>query len=60
LNVHRIKELREQKGWSQAELADKLGVHRITIVRIENGKSKNIELLSRIADLFGVSLKEFF
>lgn len=60
MNVHRIKELREQKGWSQAELADKLGVHRITIVRIENGKSKNIELLSRIADLFGVSLKEFF
>lgn len=60
MNGQKIKELREQKGWSQVELAHKLGVHRDTVLRAENNKTKNIVLLSKIADLFGVELKYFF
>ena len=32
-----IKLLREEKKWSQQELADKIGISRSTIVKIENG-----------------------
>lgn len=33
-----IRSLRSKKGWSQSELADKIGVHLTHINRIENGK----------------------
>ncbi|MDI7226566.1 helix-turn-helix domain-containing protein [Leptospira santarosai] len=33
-----IRSLRSKKGWSQTELADKIGVHLTHINRIENGK----------------------
>ncbi|EPE82870.1 DNA-binding helix-turn-helix protein [Leptospira noguchii str. 1993005606] len=33
-----IRSLRSKKGWSQSELADKVGVHLTHINRIENGK----------------------
>jgi transcriptional regulator with XRE-family HTH domain len=32
-----IKQIRDALGLSQAELADKLGVHQSTISRMENG-----------------------
>lgn len=33
-----IKKLRKQKGWTQSDLADKLGLTRGTIHLMENGK----------------------
>lgn len=33
-----VKRLREERGETQHQLADGAGVHRITIVRIENGQ----------------------
>ncbi|WOT13155.1 helix-turn-helix transcriptional regulator [Leptospira interrogans] len=33
-----IRSLRSKKGWSQSELADKVGAHLTHINRIENGK----------------------
>ncbi|WP_347814679.1 helix-turn-helix domain-containing protein [Leptospira noguchii] len=33
-----IRSLRSKKGWSQTELAEKIGVHLTHINRIENGK----------------------
>ncbi len=38
MQKHRIKRLREQRGWDQSEFADYLGVHRTTVNRLENGK----------------------
>lgn len=32
-----IKQLRESKGWTQQELADKMGVAVATVSRLENG-----------------------
>lgn len=36
-----LKELREKKGLSQAELAEKSGIKQQTISLIENGKRQN-------------------
>lgn len=53
----RIKQLRQQHGWSQAQLSKKLNVHQKQISGYERGiHSPSIELLIRMAELFNVSL----
>lgn len=41
--VLRLKQLREQAGLTQAQLADDAGVRQATISDLENGKSQRIE-----------------
>jgi putative transcriptional regulator len=58
-NVVRV--LRAEKGWSQAELADRLGVTRQTIHAIEAERSDvRVSLAMRIARLFGVRVEDVF
>ena len=53
----RIKQLRQQRGWSQAQLSKKLNVHQKQISGYERGiHNPSIELLVRMAELFNVSL----
>lgn len=57
----KVRQFREQKKLSQAELARRLGVDRSTINKIENGKTKpSLSLLERIAVELNVSVKDFF
>ena len=52
-----LRELRQEKGLSQEELADKAGLHRTYISQIERGlKSPSLRSLDQIADALGVSL----
>ncbi len=54
--VLRLKALREAAGLSQAALAERAGVRRETLNRLENGRSGRItlELLDRLATALGV------
>ncbi len=47
----RIRELREAKGWSQDELAQRAHVRQATISNFERGKTRSVDLdvLDRIA-----------
>lgn len=57
----RLKELRLQHGFSQEELAEKIGIKRNSYSDWENGKCKpNYEKIEKIADFFGVSLDWLF
>ena len=57
----RVRELRERKGWSQGELAERLEVSRQTINAIETGKyDPSLPLAFRIARLFGKPLESIF
>jgi len=38
MNKKDIKNIRIARGWSQAEMADALGVNQATVSRIENGE----------------------
>ena len=57
-----IRTLRFAKGeMTQADLADRVGVTRQTIIAIEQGKySPSLEMAFRIARVFGVPLDEAF
>jgi transcriptional regulator with XRE-family HTH domain len=52
----KLKELRERKGLSQAQLAKTVGVRQATISDLETGKSRRIELdlLEKLAKALGV------
>ena len=54
----KIKTLRNEKGWSQDELAKKLGVNRRAISCYENGTSypRTMERYQQLAELFGVEV----
>jgi transcriptional regulator with XRE-family HTH domain len=53
----RIKELREQAGWSQKVRGEKLGVAQNAVSNWERGtRSPDSKTLGKIADLFGVTV----
>jgi len=53
----RLKELREQKGWTQLDLARKIDVKRSSIANYEQGMSyPPLPILEKMAKAFGVSL----
>jgi transcriptional regulator with XRE-family HTH domain len=52
----RLREAREARGWSQVKLAERAGVTRATVSRIETGKvaSLDLEVFEKLADALGV------
>lgn len=58
---NRVRELRTEHAWSQAELADRLGVSRQTVNAIETGRyDPGLPLAFRIAKLFHTSIEAIF
>lgn len=58
---NRIKVLRAERDWSQADLADRLGVSRQTIIAIEKGKyDPSLPLAFSIARTFGQTIEDIF
>ncbi|GGA12695.1 transcriptional regulator [Dyella caseinilytica] len=56
-----VRELRSERGWSQADLAQKLDVSRQTINAIETGKyDPSLPLAFKIARLFGMTIEMIF
>jgi putative transcriptional regulator len=57
----RVKQLRDQFGWSQAELADRLEVSRQTVNAIETEKyDPSIKLAFKLAKLFELPIESIF
>jgi putative transcriptional regulator len=58
---NRLKVLRAERNWSQAELAVRLDVSRQAVNAIETGKyDPSLPLAFRIARLFNLSIEEVF
>ncbi|MCW1403201.1 helix-turn-helix transcriptional regulator [Novosphingobium sp. MW5] len=58
---NRLKVLRAERNWSQAELAERLDVSRQAVNAIETGKhDPSLPLAFRIARLFELQIEEIF
>ena len=58
---NRLRVLRAENGWSQADLATKLEVSRQSVNAIETGKyDPSLPLAFKIAKLFGKTIEEIF
>ena len=56
-----LRELRAERGWTQADLSEELGVSRQTVNAIETGKyDPSLPLAFRIAALFGRPIEAIF
>lgn len=58
---NRLRVLRAERAWSQADLGERLGVSRQAVNAIETGKhDPSLSLLFRIADLFELPIEAIF
>jgi putative transcriptional regulator len=58
---NRLKVLRAERNWSQADLAEKLEVSRQSVNAIETGKyDPSLPLAFKIAGLFGLTIEQIF
>jgi putative transcriptional regulator len=58
---NRLKVFRAERDWSQAQLADQVGVSRQTINAVETGKyDPSLPLAFKLAQTFGVTIEAIF
>ena len=58
---NRLRVLRAERAWTQADLAERLAVSRQTVNAIETGKyDPSLPLAFRVAAIFGKRIEEIF
>lgn len=58
---NRLRNLREEVGWTQEDLASRVGVSRQTIISLERGKyNPSIILAHKLAQVFGLMIEQVF
>lgn len=58
---NRLKVLRAERDWSQADLAERLGVSRQTVNALETGRyDPSLPLAFKIAHVFGQPIESIF
>ena len=58
---NRLRDLRAERGWSQAELAERLSVSRQSVNAIETGKyDPSLPLAFKLARIFSLSIEQVF
>tara|TARA_R110002020_G_scaffold237448_1_gene449778 strand:+ start:1620 stop:1814 length:195 start_codon:yes stop_codon:yes gene_type:complete len=56
-----LKEMRKEQGWSQQDLAERLGVSRQSIIAIEREKyDPSLDLAFKIARVFDAAIEAIF
>ena len=59
--TNRLRVLRAERRWSQADLAERLGVSRQTVNAVETERYEpSLSLAFKIARLFGQAIEEIF
>lgn len=58
---NRLRVLRAERGWSQVDLAEALGVSRQTVNALENGRyDPSLPLAFKLGETFGMSIEQIF
>ena len=59
--VTNLKSVRESRGTTQQELADRIGMRRETILHLENNRyNPSLEMALKIAQVFDLRVEELF
>ncbi|TWJ13313.1 helix-turn-helix domain-containing protein [Geobacter argillaceus] len=54
-----LKRMRRERGWTQAELAELTGTHKVYISAMENGRGIGKHMLDRLCEIFEVEEEAF-
>ena len=59
---NKLKQVREEAGFTQTKAAELMGINRTALAKIENGYTPNPNLatLKKFADLYGVPIEDMF
>lgn len=55
--AHTVRGARNERGWSQSDLAARAGVSRPTVARIESGVNVSTATLVKVANALGLTLE---
>lgn len=59
--ITNLKSVRESRGMTQQELADRIGMRRETILHLENNRyNPSLEMALKIAQVFDLQVEELF
>lgn len=59
--ITKLKSVRESRGMTQQELADRIGMRRETILHLENNRyNPSLEMALKIAQVFDLRVEELF
>ena len=59
--ITKLKSVRETRGMTQQELADRIGMRRETILHLENNRyNRSLEMALKIAQVFDLRVEELF
>ena len=59
--IPNLKSVRESRGMTQQELADRIGMRRETILHLENNRyNPSLEMALKIAQVFDLRVEELF
>lgn len=57
----KLKKIREDKGLTLREVADKTGIHFTYIGKLENGQHKaNLEMINKLCKFYNISVSSLF
>lgn len=53
-----VRDARKQRGWSQKELGERVGVSQVAIMKIENGQTVKSKYFPKVAQVLNLELSE--
>lgn len=57
---YKIKQMRKSKGWTQEQLAEKIGIDNKHLSRIEKGyHMPNYQIIKKLAQIFNFDIRNF-
>lgn len=58
---HHIQEIRKARGFTQEQVAELIGMDRVSIGYMEQGRrSPKLSTLYELAEVYGIDMEEFF
>lgn len=52
-----VREMRRRRAWTQSDLAEWLGIHRVTVAKLERGGAVDLPLAMRALAVLGADIR---